>query len=633
MASLLHRLSTAKLPQALRAVLLLAVYFIVLIGSLFLAYQLRFEFALPVDRSTQFIQALAWLIPLALAALWLAGQFRSLLSYFSLPDVLLIVKAQVAVCAVALVVWYTSAGLRAPPRSILLINLLSGTTGLIILRLSLRLIRERYYQRADIGRKQVNRVAIIGATDTGAYLIKQMKERPELRMQPVAIFDEDPKRWGQQIHGIPILGSYRLLLAPNNDLDLTEVVIAHGDIDNSGLRKIVHQLAAIGLKCQVAPSHELFGSNGNHQLQIRPVVIEDLLGRERVELQTDKISDLIKGRCVVVSGAGGSIGSELCQHILEYEPGRLILIERCEVQLFAAEQNLLRAKTPGILVPYVADITDKSRILAILREHRPEIIFHAAAHKHVPMMEHQPGEAFQNNVIGTMRLADAAIESGCERFVLISSDKAINPTSVMGATKRLAEMYLQALHAGGSSKMKLMAVRFGNVLGSSGSVIPTFKRQIANGGPVTVTHPEITRYFMITKEAIGLVLQSAALGSGGEIFVLDMGTPIKIIDLAKQMVELSGLRPDIDISIEVTGLRPGEKLFEELSHSSENNVPTDHRKIMRFVGQPTQLESLSGRLLELHACIHSLTEAEIKMGIRNLVPEYEPYLSETKSAQ
>jgi FlaA1/EpsC-like NDP-sugar epimerase len=399
----------------------------------------------------------------------------------------------------------------------------------------------------------------------------------------------------------------------------------------------------------------------------------------------------------MVTGAGGSIGSELCRQIAGHHPRRLLLVERCEVQMFQIEQELFGLNCGAEVVPLVADILDDERMRGMFGRFRPQLIFHAAAHKHVPMMEHQPYEAFRNNTIGTKRLAKLSVEFGVERFVLISTDKAINPTSVMGATKRLAELYVQALQrhqrcrgqsesvgpdlasvpsesgekrsegsalrasegeresgergseamrveepASGdpalqtpnsepsfaaSTRTKFMAVRFGNVLGSSGSVIPTFKKQIAAGGPVTVTHPEITRYFMTVSEAVGLVLQSATLGQGGEIFVLDMGKLVKVVDVARQLIELSGLRPEIDIEIKFVGLRPGEKLFEELNHNTENMVSTDHPKIMRFVGEPLPFETLRQGLLGIHEKAASMDSNQVKLEIQKLVPEYRPYLT------
>jgi len=358
--------------------------------------------------------------------------------------------------------------------------------------------------------------------------------------------------------------------------------------------------------------------------QLRNVEVQDLLGRERVELETFNIRNVLLGKVVMVTGAGGSIGSELCRQIVSYHPKLLVLLERSEPSLFQIEQELIGLGHGVRVIPLVGDILDRPRMKHIFSMFQPQVIFHAAAHKHVPMMESQPGEAVKNNTLGTAQLADMAMAFGVEQFILISSDKAINPTSVMGATKRLAEMYIQSLSAAHNHRTKFMAVRFGNVLGSSGSVIPLFQKQIAEGGPVKVTHPEMTRYFMTIPEASMLVLRSAALGSGGEIFVLDMGKPVKIVDLARRMIELSGLKPDEDIQIEFIGVRPGEKLFEELSHEGENFVPTAHSKILRFVSAPCELPYVQNILADFTKRLDHAGAEELKRMLRKVVPEYAP---------
>jgi FlaA1/EpsC-like NDP-sugar epimerase len=338
------------------------------------------------------------------------------------------------------------------------------------------------------------------------------------------------------------------------------------------------------------------------------------------------IRSLIRDQIVVVTGAGGSIGSELCRQILNHAPRSLILIDRSEVQLFQIEQELIERGARGVIVALVADVVDTVRIREILQRHRPDALFHAAAHKHVPMMESQPGEAIRNNSLGTANLARLAHECGVGRFVLISTDKAINPTNVMGASKRLAEIFLQAFSAANPTPTRFIAVRFGNVLGSSGSVVPIFQKQIAAGGPITVTHPEVTRYFMTIPEAVGLVLQAGALGQGGEIFVLDMGEPVKIVDLATKMIELSGYRAGEDIEIQFSGLRPGEKLFEELSHHKEKLTETGHPKIFRFVCQPPDLLQVEAFLSGIQLQLNNAEPSEIKLSIQLFVPEYRPYL-------
>jgi FlaA1/EpsC-like NDP-sugar epimerase len=606
-----------------RFLLLTAVYAAVIVFARWLAFEIRFEFEPPPEQTGLFWKTLQWALPVQLFFLFIFGQFRTLLTYFSLPDVRRILLACGCTSVVSVVVWYGTGGRWAPPRSIILLNLFLGAAGIISARVAFRLIRERFaHRQAGV---RVRRVGIIGAGYVGAHLAKDMQLRPGLRMRPVAFFDDDPRKWNVRIHGIPVVGSPAILEGGGTELD--EVVIAMPSASGRRIRDLVSLLTKSGIKFESVPSMEQLMNGTVRVSQIRPVEIEDLLGRDAISLETERIAQLVKGRVVMVTGAGGSIGSELCRQIASFNPQRLLLVERCEVQIFQIEQELLARGHGSVIMPLVADVLDEHRMQGIFERFQPAVVFHAAAHKHVPMMEHQPYEAFRNNTLGTRLLARLAAEHGVRRFVMISTDKAINPTSVMGATKRLAELYLQALQKHSQTKTKFMAVRFGNVLGSSGSVIPTFKKQIAAGGPVTVTHPDVTRYFMTIPEAVGLVLQSATQGSGGEIFVLDMGRPIKIVDLARQLIELSGLRPDEDVAIEFVGLRPGEKLYEELNHDTENMAPTDHPKIMRFVGQPTGLEPLEEQFLELEDKSGVYEPEQLKLEIQRLIPEYQPHVA------
>jgi FlaA1/EpsC-like NDP-sugar epimerase len=355
--------------------------------------------------------------------------------------------------------------------------------------------------------------------------------------------------------------------------------------------------------------------------QLRSVAIEDLLGREPVMLDTQSLEAMLKDHVVLVTGAGGSIGSELCRQVARFAPKRLVLVERSEPALFEIHRELVAHHAAVDLVPCIADICDVGRVRAVFGAHRPTVVVHAAAHKHVPMMEWNPGEAIKNNVGGTKTVADAAHEFGVQQFVMVSTDKAVNPTSMMGATKRVAELYVQALNQ--RSKTRFVAVRFGNVLGSAGSVIPIFKEQIAKGGPVTVTDPEMRRYFMTIPEASQLVLQAATIGRGGEIFVLDMGQPVRIVDLARDLITLSGLVPDKDIEIRFTGLRPGEKLFEELSTAEEKAEKTRHPKI--YIGRlPSRpVEEISRQVAGLLEGVDELDVAEAVRRVREVVPEFQ----------
>jgi FlaA1/EpsC-like NDP-sugar epimerase len=607
-----------------RVLLLLVIYSGAIVAAHWLAYLIRFEFHPPIEEQVRFWRTLQWTLPVELLSLLSFGQFRSLLSYFSLPDARRIVLACASASMVSLGAWYATKGLHAPPRSIIILSFLLDTAALGSVRLGFRMLRERQ-KGNEKSHRPLRRIVIIGAGDVGANLAKEMKLRRDLRMYPIAFFDDNRAKWNTRVHGVPVVGRPELLAEGKIRAD--EAVIAMPSASGRRIREIVQVFNEVHLRFEIVPSMEQMVNGVVKASQIRPVQIEDLLGRERINLETERIRELVLDKVVMVTGAGGSIGGELCRQIAGYNPLRLLLVERCEVQMFQIEQELLDLGCGSQIVTLVADVLDNERMRGIFDRFRPQLVFHAAAHKHVPMMEHQPYEAFRNNTIGTKQLAKLSVEFGVERFVLISTDKAINPTNVMGATKRLAELYLQALQGHSGTHNRFMAVRFGNVLGSSGSVIPTFKRQIAAGGPVTVTHPDVTRYFMTVKEAVGLVLQSATQGQGGEIFVLDMGKLVKIVDVARQLIELSGLKPEIDIELKFTGLRPGEKLFEETSYSTENMVPTEHPKIMRFTGEPLPFEALRQGLLNIHEKAASMDANQIKLGIQKLVPEYKPQLT------
>jgi len=616
--------SLARMSSFARALLLVAFYGTAISTAHWAACVIRFEFHPPIEQRELYWQSLKWSLPVELLLLLLFGQFRSLLSYFSLPDARRIMLACASSSAISLSIWYLTDGQHAPPRSIIILGFLLDTSALGCVRLAFRLVRERQKGNTISGRP-LRRIVIIGAGDVGANLAKEMKLRRDLRMSPIAFYDDNHAKWNTYVHGVPVIGRPELLTTRRIRAD--EAIIAMPSASGRRIREVVQVFNEVHLPFETVPSMEQMVNGVVKASQIRPVQIEDLLGRERIVLETGRIRELVHGNVVMVTGAGGSIGSELCRQILLHNPSRLLLVERCEVQMFQIEQELLMKGGESLIVPLVADVLDDERMRGIFKLFLPKLVFHAAAHKHVPMMEHQPYEAFRNNTIGTKQLAKLSKEFGVARFVLVSTDKAINPTNAMGATKRLAELYIQALQHQNGTETKFMAVRFGNVLGSSGSVIPTFKKQIASGGPVTVTHPEITRYFMTVQEAVGLVLQSAAQGHGGEIFVLDMGKLVKIVDVARQLIELSGLKPDIDIEIKFTGLRPGEKLFEELNYNTEGMMPTEHPKIMRFTGDPLPFEALRQGLLMICASGPDSDSNRIKLDLQKLVPEYKPHFT------
>jgi len=611
-----------------RKVMLLLVYAFGLSFSLFLAYELRFDFGMSNEFGRQLVRFLPWIIALKLVLLFVFGQFEGLLSYFSLPDLGRIFRASCIYFAILIGLWLISGGAYAPPRGVILTDCVLSFLGLAATRLGFRLLRENYLAPHSGYNPQVRRVGIVGAGDVGADLANDLFAKRGLGLLPVAFFDDDARKWGSRIHGVPVLGGPETILKQSESLGLEQIIIAMPSAPAKRIGNIVKLIQSSRLKVAIVPDMNQLATGALKVSQIRPVEIRDLLGRQSVEIETSNIREILGKRRIMITGAGGSIGSELCRQIATFKPERLLLVERSEVQLFVIEQELITLGFGEFIVPLIADITDEPRMQAILREHRPELLFHAAAHKHVPMMERQPGEAIKNNFIGTAGLADMARAHGVAKFVLISTDKAVNPTSVMGATKRLAEMYLQSMPTEHPQGTQFVAVRFGNVLGSSGSVVPTFARQIAAGGPVTVTHPDMVRYFMTIPEAVGLVLQCCAQAQGGEIFVLDMGKPVKIADLARQMIELSGLNPDLDIEIKFVGLRPGEKMFEELNFEGEAYHRTRHPRIMRFVAATQESRKIDAVLEVLARELPHADSDRLKQIIVQNLPEYTPDFGE-----
>ena len=627
-------------PSAgLRQFLVAVLYVILLSICLPAAYLLRFDFSLSSLETVNLLQCLFWVVPLKVFLLFQLGTLRSHLGFFGVVGLVRVATGLAIATAVLLAVRIvTQATVFAPPISVTLIDFVLSVMVVGGVRLLLRVARHYALEvgagsDGDGSESKVDRVAIIGAGDAGTMLAQEILLKPRFRMKPIAYYDDDQSKWGIEIHGVRVVGKPELLAgAGHRKQRIDRVIIAIPSANVRRLRSLVEMLQAEGLPFQTIPSLDQLTKGHVHVTQVRPVEIEDLLGRDSIKLDTLDIRKLICGQVVMVTGAGGSIGSEICLQIAANSPSRLLLVDRSEVQLFQVEQALVDAGYGGLIQPLIADVTDRIRVNQILATHRPKLIFHAAAHKHVPLMEAQAGEAIKNNSIGTALLAELAQEHRVDRFVLISTDKAINPVNVMGASKRLAELCLQALHARNGGVTRFMAVRFGNVLGSSGSVIPQFKKQIAAGGPVRVTCPEITRYFMTIPEAVGLVLQCATIGRGGDILVLDMGKPVRIVDLARQLIQLSGFKPEQDIEIEFTGLRPGEKCFEELNYVGENYSPTAHPAIMRFTATPPSLEKVLANLKGLAEVLHARSEDELKTLLAQTLPDYHPRRSDGSGA-
>ena len=593
-----------------------------MLGATFaVSYQLRWDFAVPANFSDQCLSLIFPIVLCKLILLYSFGQFRSMLSYFSVTDFGSVACAMSTVSGLMLGLWYASAVMAAPPRAVILMDFALSMGLISAFRLGLRVARVWGVSGEKRAGLMEKRVIVVGVGRDGANFARNLLQRAGCGLVPVCFLDENTANIGRSIHGLPVYGPLPKLAKIAARLKATELVIAEHGISPARIKEIVEQARQAALVTQIAPT-----VSSDRPVTVgpivRPVAIEDLLGRAEVQLDGAEVARLIRGQVVLVTGAGGSIGSELCRQILRYEPGRLILVDQAEIALFEIEQELGAGEHAGCLQALIVDVADESAVSALLRQWQPRIIFHAAAHKHLPLMERQPAEAVKNNTLATAAFARTASEMGVEWFVFISTDKAINPTSVMGCSKRLAELALQAQQVVPGNRTRFLAVRFGNVLGSSGSVIPVFRRQIAQGGPVTVTHAEMKRYFMTIPEAVGLVLQTVTLGTGGEIFVLDMSDPVKIIDLARQMIELSGYRPGVDIEIKITGLRPGEKLFEELQHTSETHELTAHPRIFRLRAEAGA--GSAGWLAELREASTHSGGPSIKQLMKRLVPEYQP---------
>ncbi|QDD01764.1 polysaccharide biosynthesis protein [Candidatus Methylopumilus planktonicus] len=580
-----------------------------------LAYQLRFNFVIPLEHLDVMKESLIWVVLVQILSFSLMGLYKGIWRFASVIDLQRIIFS---VLLSSLILGASSFMLKLPfvvPRSVLVIDL-----AILILimggsRFIYRAIKE--HQIYGLRSLQGEPVVIVGTDQTAVSLAKELLLSNDWRV--VGIITEDVSLHGREISGIKVLGSIFDLSKIQSRFDLSKLIIAHPLLNHQDRRFILSQAETLGIDVLTTPTIDDLMSGRLSVSQIRPVDVEDLLGRDSVKLNNSGLTALIKNEVVLVTGAGGSIGSELCRQIVKFKPKHLICFDISEYALYQLEQIFI-ADQIGSNIYVVGDVKNKDRLNKIFERYQPKLVFHAAAYKHVPLMEnHNVAEALQNNVLGTLTIANVSKSHGVVRFVLISTDKAVNPTNVMGASKRLAEMVCQGLQA--ESGTRFVMVRFGNVLGSSGSVIPKFRQQIASGGPVTVTHPEITRYFMSIPEAAQLVMQAGLMGNGGEVFVLDMGDPVRIVDLAKDMIKLSGFDID-DIKIKFTGLRPGEKLYEELLADDEHTLPTPHEKLRIASVKPVNEEWVKA----LQEWINSSTnqeEQKLKESLKFWVEEYQ----------
>lgn len=584
------------------------------------AYMLRFNFLIPSEYFPKIGLGLALLALTHGMACWHAGLYRGMWVFASLPDLKRVLKA-VALSTLALVVLVAFDRMSGPvvPRSvlvlypILLLVLMGGG------RAAWRMWKEHrlYGNLRALGKP----VIIVGAGTGGAMLVRELERSPDWRV--VALVDDNPAKWGLELFGHPVVGPIHTLPQVLEYLKAHHVILAMPSAASATIKRAAELAVTTGAHVFTVPGIEdlMTGKVAIHAM--RPVDIEDLLGREPVKIDSGHLQAMIGDKTVLITGAGGSIGSELCRQLARFSPARLVLVEASEFALYNIEQWFREFKPEVEIVPLAGDVKDVARLDEVFASWRPQLVFHAAAYKHVPLMEvANAWQAVRNNVYGTLQVAAHAQRFGAERFVLISTDKAVNPTNVMGATKRLAEMACEALHRSGNGSTQMEMVRFGNVLGSTGSVIPKFAEQIARGGPVTVTHPEINRYFMSIPEAAQLVLQAAAMGQGGEIFVLDMGEPVKIVDLARNMIRLSGYSED-EIRIEFSGLRPGEKLYEELLADAEETRETPHPKLRIARSRPVS-ETFLGELEAWLSQKGPISDGDVRTGLKRWIPEYEP---------
>lgn len=605
--SYLHRLTVVAF-QLLTFILCIAV-----------AFLLRFEFVIPQTYNHYLLYSLLTWIPIKLIVFILFGLDRGWWRFVSIYDIMELVYANVLgsiFCAIVTI----AAGPPAFPRSLYILDLLACFVSTSGQRVFIRILSDLLVAtKSDLDLRV--RIFIYGAGSAGVILLREIRSNPKLHYVICGFIDDNPRKRGLVIQGVRVLGAAEDLAKLVPRYRVAEILIALPSATGSDMSKILDHCHISGVQCRTIPALGEIIARSSISLQLRDVAVEDLLGRRPIRLEEDEIRSSIQGKVILVTGAAGSIGSELCRQIARFKPSAIVGLEIAESPLFEIDREMRQIFPYIPFYPEIGSIQNRSRIREILRQYAPSTLYHAAAYKHVPMMETHIFEAVENNVFGTYNIATEAANHGVEDFVMISSDKAVRPTNIMGATKRVSELLLLTLRDGGT---KYVSVRFGNVLGSSGSVIPIFKKQIAAGGPVTVTHPEMQRFFMTIPEACQLVLQAAVIGKNGQICVLDMGKPVKIVDLAKKLILLSGLKVDEDIKIRFTGVRPGEKLYEELNTVFEDTVPTNHEKIRIFVGNGILECEMDSWLSHLRKACETRDTGALVVALKGLLLDYNP---------
>jgi len=556
-------------------------------------------------------------LPVQIVLFHYFGLYRGIWRFASIPDLSRILKAVLVGSISTFLILFVWQRLEGVPRSVIVLYPIFLMAGLSFPRLIYRWLKDYHF---GLDSHQGKRALIVGAGRAGELLVRDLLK--DGKYLPVAFLDDNPKKLGLDIHGVRVVSGTGLFETQVENLNVEIVLLAIPTASADLMKTLVDKSLGLKIPCRTLPSMPELTDGKIEVGKLRDIKIEDLLGREEISLDDEKVKEFLKGKRVLVTGAGGSIGSEFCRQVIQYQPEQLVMLDHGEFNLYQIDAEMCTSKSEQI-VSVLGDIRDEARMRWVFEHYKPHVVFNAAAYKHVPLVEENPAEGVKTNVLGTSRIADMAVENGCEKFVQVSTDKAVNPTNVMGASKRAAEIYCQNLNAR-SANTAFITTRFGNVLASAGSVVPLFEKQIKKGGPVTVTHPEITRYFMTIPEAVRLILQAGSMGSGGEIFVLDMGEPIKIVDLAEQMIHLSGLEAGKDIEIEFTGLRPGEKLYEELFHQSESLIGTTHPKIMLSASREVDWKEMQALLEKLRGACAEREVDKVRALLNELVPEFSP---------
>jgi len=603
-------------------------------AALTLSYLLRFDFSIPEPYAMQMRAMYKYVLPLKLGVFLALGLYRGMWRYTSLEDFKRLAEAVVLSSALLVAFAAFRYGFTGFSRGVLAVDALLTLLFTAGLRLGIRVLYARTQGRGETAPKSpARRILVIGAGNLGERLVREIAVTPELNYQVVGFLDDAADKRGRSLHGHEVLGGVDDLARVAAKRRAEEILIAVTRASADQMRRIVAACKASALPHRILPGTSQL-LDGKAVLTLRPVDYQDLLGRTEVALDQGGIGQVLSGQVVLVTGCGGSIGSELCRQVARFRPGRLVLVDASEYNLYAIAGELAEAGLPGC-VPVLGSVADEALMDRVMALHRPSLVLHAAAYKHVPMLEENPWAAVTNNILGTHVLMRAAVKAGVARFVIVSTDKAVRPTSVMGASKRVTERLMACFSDGAT---RFMAVRFGNVVGSSGSVVPLFRRQIERGGPVTVTHPDMLRYFMSISEACQLILQAGAMGRGGEIFVLKMGEPVRIVDLARDLIRLSGKEPGVDVDIVFTGLRPGEKIVEELITAGEDVVRTEHEKILVLGGtlgaDPAQAAcELTGAMAGLEAAALAQDASGIRALLARLVPEYAPDAGSSGTAQ